>query len=87
MQSTCRFVPTCSQYSIDSYKRYGVWKGTVLTAWRLLRCNPWGNSGYDPTSWPPVGLGPVFAWHYSAEAAVVLGTALVLRLGHALLFE
>jgi putative membrane protein insertion efficiency factor len=37
-----RFLPTCSQYSIDSYKAHGVWKGTVLTAWRLMRCNPWG---------------------------------------------
>ncbi|KAI8467686.1 MAG: hemolytic domain-containing protein, partial [Monoraphidium minutum] len=86
MQSTCRFLPTCSQYSIDSYKRYGVWRGTVLTAWRLLRCNPWGDSGYDPTSWPPVGIAPLFAWEYSAQVAVVAGTALVLKLGHALLF-
>lgn len=39
-----RFLPTCSQYSIDSYKAYGVWKGTVLTAWRLMRCSPWGEA-------------------------------------------
>lgn len=37
-------MPTCSQYSIDSYKKYGAWKGTVLTAWRLLRCNPWSEA-------------------------------------------
>jgi len=40
-----RFVPTCSQYSIDSYKQFGVWRGTVLTAWRLMRCNPWSECG------------------------------------------
>lgn len=67
--------------------RYGIAKGTVLTAWRLLRCNPWGGSGYDPTSWPPVGLAPLFALPYSAEVAVVVGTALVVRFTHALLFE
>ena len=46
-----------------------------------------GNDGYDPTSWPPVGLAPLFRLDYSAEVAVVLGAALVVRLGHALLFE
>ena len=39
---SCRFLPTCSEYSMDSFKRYGVGKGVVLTAWRLLRCNPFG---------------------------------------------
>eukprot|EP00775_Hariotina_reticulata_P012548 gene12549-12681_t len=87
MQSTCRFLPTCSQYSIDSYKAYGVARGTVLTAWRLLRCNPWGPSGYDPTTWPPPGLEVVFKYQYSAEAAVVLGTCLFYRFMHALIFE
>lgn len=59
----------------------------MLTAWRLLRCNPWGGSGYDPASWPPVGLGAAFALPYSEHVAVVAGAALVVRLGHALLFE
>lgn len=38
----------------------GVWKGTVLTGWRLLRCNPWGGRGYDPPVWPPKGLEAVY---------------------------
>eukprot|EP00878_Enallax_costatus_P021139 GHUV01022372.1.p1 GENE.GHUV01022372.1~~GHUV01022372.1.p1 ORF type:complete len:207 (+),score=76.42 GHUV01022372.1:509-1129(+) len=87
MQSTCRFLPTCSQYSMDSYRNYGVAKGTVLTAWRLLRCNPWGPSGYDPTQWPPPGLAWLFQYQYSAEVAVVVGAATFIRLAHALLFE
>lgn len=40
---SCRYIPTCSEYSMEAYKRYGVMKGTVLTAWRLCRCNPLGN--------------------------------------------
>lgn len=44
---SCRYVPTCSEYSMEAYKKYGVVKGTVLTAWRLCRCNPLGNIGYN----------------------------------------
>ncbi|XP_038988405.1 UPF0161 protein At3g09310 isoform X2 [Phoenix dactylifera] len=39
---SCRYVPTCSEYSMQAYKKYGVAKGTILTAWRLCRCNPLG---------------------------------------------
>ncbi|XP_023641130.1 UPF0161 protein At3g09310 isoform X2 [Capsella rubella] len=48
---SCRYVPTCSEYSMEAYKRYGVLKGTVLTTWRLCRCNPLGGSGFDPPRW------------------------------------
>lgn len=41
---SCRYVPTCSEYSMEAYKRYGFLKGTTLTVWRLCRCNPLGNS-------------------------------------------
>eukprot|EP00892_Ulva_mutabilis_P000968 jgi/Ulvmu1/10872/UM007_0048.1 len=57
---SCRFLPTCSEYSMDSFKTFGVGKGLVLTTWRLLRCNPFGPSGYDPVQWPPPGLEWVF---------------------------
>lgn len=57
---SCRFLPTCSEYAMDSYRLFGAGKGTVLTAWRLLRCTPWGNSGYDPPHWPPPGLEMIF---------------------------
>jgi hypothetical protein len=46
---------------MDAFKRYGVTKGFVLTAWRLLRCTPWGGRGYDPVRWPPPGLEFMFA--------------------------
>lgn len=46
--STCRYIPTCSQYAIDALKKYGAIKGTMLAVWRILRCNPWSRGGYDP---------------------------------------
>ncbi len=46
---TCRFEPTCSQYSIDSLKTYGLFKGLVKSLTRIAKCNPWfGYGGYDP---------------------------------------
>ncbi len=44
----CRFTPTCSQYGIIAFKKYGPIKGFWLTLKRLLRCHPWGGHGYDP---------------------------------------
>merc|ERR1712146_62163 len=49
----CRFVPTCSEYGIEAIRTYGIYKGSILTCWRILRCNPFGGSGYDPVQWPP----------------------------------
>ena len=47
--TTCRFEPTCSQYSIDSLKTYGLIKGIAKSISRIARCNPWfGYGGYDP---------------------------------------
>ena len=45
---SCRFVPTCSQYAVEALKKYGPIKGCWLTLKRLMRCHPWGGSGYDP---------------------------------------
>jgi hypothetical protein len=45
---SCRFQPSCSAYAITALKRYGALKGSWLAARRLLRCHPWGGSGYDP---------------------------------------
>lgn len=44
----CRFYPTCSDYSIQAYKKYGFLKGTYLTINRILRCHPFNDGGYDP---------------------------------------
>ncbi|HET8837480.1 MAG TPA: membrane protein insertion efficiency factor YidD [Flavobacteriaceae bacterium] len=45
---SCRFHPTCSQYSIDALREHGIFKGTFLAVRRIARCHPWGGSGYDP---------------------------------------
>ena len=44
----CRFQPTCSEYAYEAIDKYGILKGGRLAIWRILRCNPWGGSGYDP---------------------------------------
>lgn len=46
--ASCRFTPTCSQYALEAFKKYGAVKGLILTVWRLLRCNPFSKGGYDP---------------------------------------
>lgn len=46
--NSCRFVPTCSNYAIEAIDRFGSIKGSYLTIRRILRCNPFGKSGYDP---------------------------------------
>jgi len=43
----CRYHPSCSSYAIAAIRRYGILKGLVLAAWRLLRCNPWNHGGVD----------------------------------------
>jgi uncharacterized protein len=45
---TCRFYPSCSHYSYQAIYKYGVWKGGTMSAWRILRCNPFNDGGYDP---------------------------------------
>ena len=45
---SCRFTPTCSEYARQALLKHGPLKGTALAVWRILRCNPWGGSGYDP---------------------------------------
>lgn len=45
---SCRFTPTCSSYAIQALERFGFWKGSYLAVRRVLRCNPFGGSGYDP---------------------------------------
>ena len=45
---SCRFTPTCSEYARQAILKHGPIKGLVLAIWRILRCNPWGGSGYDP---------------------------------------
>lgn len=52
--SSCKYIPTCSQYGLEAIERFGALKGSLLTVWRILRCNPWSKGGYDPVpeKWP-----------------------------------
>lgn len=45
---SCRFYPTCSQYTLEAVEKYGVIRGCWLGARRLLKCHPWCAGGYDP---------------------------------------
>ena len=47
LPARCRYHPTCSRYAVEAVRDYGVLKGSVLAAWRLLRCNPWSAGGVD----------------------------------------
>ncbi len=46
--NTCRFYPTCSHYGYQAIYKYGVIKGSLMAAWRVLRCNPFNPGGFDP---------------------------------------
>ncbi len=48
LPNVCRYRPTCSEYFIESLQVHGVVKGAFLGIKRILRCHPWGGSGYDP---------------------------------------
>ena len=50
LPATCRFDPSCSQYTADAVERYGVVHGSWLGLKRILRCRPMGGKGYDPVS-------------------------------------
>ena len=45
---SCRFTPTCSQYALEALRKHGLIKGSWLAFKRIIRCHPWGGSGFDP---------------------------------------
>ena len=47
----CKYYPSCSQYAVDAIREHGPWQGFLLASWRLLRCNPLSDGGFDPV--PP----------------------------------
>jgi putative membrane protein insertion efficiency factor len=48
LRPRCRYAPSCSDYAIQAVREYGILRGLVLAAWRLLRCNPLSPGGLDP---------------------------------------
>ena len=44
----CRYLPTCSEYSVKSLKEHGLFRGSILSVKRISRCHPWGSHGFDP---------------------------------------
>lgn len=48
LPASCKYQPTCSQYGYEAISRFGALRGGLLTAWRILRCNPFARGGYDP---------------------------------------
>jgi len=51
---TCKYIPTCSEYAAQAIEKHGALKGSILAAWRILRCNPFSAGGIDPVPevWP-----------------------------------
>jgi uncharacterized protein len=62
VSGACRFQPTCSEYAANAVARHGVLYGSLLGAWRVLRCNPLGRGGFDPVpgTYPVPPLPPSF---------------------------
>jgi len=48
LPARCKYHPTCSAYAVQALRELGPIRGTIVAAWRLARCNPWSNGGYDP---------------------------------------
>ncbi len=44
----CKYYPSCSEYAAQAIRDYGILRGLILAVWRLLRCNPWSDGGFDP---------------------------------------
>ena len=51
LPARCKYYPSCSQYAVDAIREHGPWRGFLLASWRVLRCNPLSDGGFDPV--PP----------------------------------
>lgn len=54
--TSCRYEPSCSAYGVAVIQHHGVLRGIPMTAWRILRCNPFSQGGYDPAPIRPSGI-------------------------------
>ena len=48
LPATCRFHPSCSKYALEAYENFGFWRGSYVSAKRILKCNPFHSGGFDP---------------------------------------
>ncbi|MGD9668161.1 MAG: membrane protein insertion efficiency factor YidD [Hyphomicrobiaceae bacterium] len=64
MGMECRHLPTCSEYALNAIDTNGAWRGFWLTLSRVLRCHPWGSSGYDPAPDISAMSHPFAPWLY-----------------------
>lgn len=46
--NVCKYYPSCSAYGLSALQEHGAFRGSAMTIWRILRCNPWSKGGYDP---------------------------------------
>jgi uncharacterized protein len=46
-RGTCKYHPSCSEYALGALRKHGLFKGSALAGWRVLRCNPWSHGGVD----------------------------------------
>jgi putative membrane protein insertion efficiency factor len=63
LPNACRYVPTCSEYAEEAVERYGLLRGSMKAAWRLLRCHPFAHGGFDPVEHSHVSHQPVLGLH------------------------
>jgi putative membrane protein insertion efficiency factor len=66
----CKYEPTCSAYALEAVRSFGVLKGIVLAAWRLVRCNPFSHGGYDPVEAQGIFRGRSKPAKETAEAGI-----------------
>ncbi len=68
LPKACRFTPTCSEYAMEALMKHGVLKGSALALWRLLRCQPFCEGGYDPVPESTNSIVPAKASGQAHEA-------------------
>jgi putative membrane protein insertion efficiency factor len=65
----CKYEPSCSSYAVEAVERFGVVRGTVLSCWRILRCNPFSHGGFDPVREEfTLKVGPMDPAEYHRES-------------------
>lgn len=75
----CKYQPTCSQYAVEAIQKHGSIKGTLLSSWRILRCNPWSKGGVDWVpergQWPKKPMGLTELMEYRKQQSLDLDAA------------